>query len=63
MEEQSRTKSPIFWLGAISTVYEAFIGCGVAAGVDMPWWIGAIGTALGAFLIYATGNNPSSKKY
>nr|DAD72342.1 MAG TPA: holin [Podoviridae sp. ctC8s18] len=61
--EQSRTKSPIFWIGAISAVYEAFVGAGVSAGVDLPWWIGAIGTALAAFLVYATGNNPSMKSY
>lgn len=63
MIEQSRLKSPIFWIGAISAVYEAFVGAGVSAGVEFPWWIGAIATALGAFLIYATGNNPSLKSY
>ena len=61
--EQSRTKSPIFGIGAISAVYEAFVGAGVSAGVELPWWIGAIGTALAAFLVYATGNNPSLKSY
>ncbi len=61
--EQSRTKSPIFWIGAISAVYEAFVGAGVSAGVELPWWIGAIGTALATFLVYATGNNPSLKSY
>ena len=40
--EQSRTKSPIFWIGAISAVYEAFVGAGVSAGVELPWWIGAV---------------------
>ena len=61
--EQSRTKSPIFWIGAISAVYQAFVGAGGSAGVELPWWIGAIGTALAAFLVYATGNNPSLKSY
>lgn len=60
---QERTKSPIFWLGAISAVFEGFINFGIGAGVEFPWFVGAIGGALSAFLLYAVGNNPSLKRY
>lgn len=59
MDTQSRTKSPLFWIGLISVVYTAFVNVGVAAGNDMPWWVGGIGAALSAVLIYCNGNNPS----
>lgn len=43
METQSRIKSPLFWVGLVSAVYTAVVSAGVSAGVEMPWWIGAIG--------------------
>lgn len=58
---QSRWKSPLFWAGLVAAVYEAVVGVGVAAGVAMPWWIGAIGVGLATVVAYATGNNPSIK--
>ena len=59
MEIQSRIKSPLFWVGLISAVYTAVVSAGVSAGVEMPWWIGAIGVGLSAVLVYCNGNNPS----
>ena len=59
METQSRIKSPLFWVGLISAVYTAVVSAGVSAGVEMPWWIGAIGVGLSAVLVYWNGNNPS----
>ena len=61
MEKQSRVKSPLFWLGLVSAVYEAVLASGVSAGIVMPWWLGAIGVGLSAILIYCSGNNPSIK--
>lgn len=61
MEIQSRAKSAIFWVGLVSVVYEAFIGAAVAAGVALPWYLGAIGAGLAAVLVYCNGNNPSIK--
>ena len=63
METQSRVKSPIFWLGMVSAAYEAFIGAAVAAGVTLPWYLGALGATLAALLVYCNGNNPSLKQY
>ena len=59
METQSRIKSPLYWVGLISAVYTAVVSAGVSAGVEMPWWIGAIGVGLSAVLVYCNGNNPS----
>ncbi|MEG1560342.1 MAG: hypothetical protein RRY79_04715 [Clostridia bacterium] len=59
IKTQSRMKSPLFWVGMASAVYTAFISVGVAAGVNMPWWVGAIGAGLSAVLVYCNGNNPS----
>ena len=59
METQSRIKSPLFWVGLNSAVYTAVVSAGVSAGVEMPWWIGAIGVGLSAVLVYCNGNNPS----
>ena len=59
METQSRIKSPLFWVGLVSAVYTAVVSAGVSAGVEMPWWIGAIGVGLSAVLVYCNGNNPS----
>ena len=59
MVNQSRSKSALFWIGLISAVYTAFVCAGVAAGVAMPWYIGAAGVALSAVLTYCNGNNPS----
>ena len=56
---QSRAKSPLFWIGLVSAVYTAIVSAGVTAGVDMPWYIGAIGIGLSAVLTYCNGNNPS----
>lgn len=61
MEKQSRVKSPLFWVGLVSAVYSAVVSSGVSAGVDMPWWVGAVGVALSAVLMYCNGNNPSIK--
>lgn len=61
MEKQSRVKSPLFWIGLISAVYSAVVSSGVTAGIEMPWWIGAIGVALSTVLVYCNGNNPSIK--
>lgn len=58
---QSRVKSPLFWVGLVSSVYSAIVSAGVTAGVDMPWWIGAIGVGLSSVLVYCNGNNPSIK--
>lgn len=58
---QSRVKSPLFWVGLVSAVYSAIVSAGVTAGVDMPWWIGAIGVGLSSVLVYCNGNNPSIK--
>ncbi|MEG1772523.1 MAG: hypothetical protein RRY79_00170 [Clostridia bacterium] len=61
---QSRTKSPLFWVGMASAIYTAVVSTGVAASITMPWWIGAIGAGLSAVLMYCNGNNPSiSGKY
>ena len=62
MELQSRTKSPLFWVGLVSTVFTAVVHAGVAAGVNMPWWIGAIGVGLSTVLVYCNSNNPSLPK-
>ena len=59
METQSRIKSPWFWVGLVGAVYTAVVNAGVTAGVEMPWWIGAIGVALSTVLVYCNGNNPS----
>ena len=59
METQSRIKSPLFWVGLVSAVYTAVVSAGVSAGIEMPWWIGAIGVGLSAVLVYCNGNNPS----
>lgn len=59
MNLQNRAKSAMFWVGLVSAVFTAFVNVGVAAGQDMPWWIGGIGAALSAVLIYCNGNNPS----
>ena len=59
METQSRIKSPLYWVGLISAVYTAVVSAGVSAGVEMPWWSGAIGVGLSAELVYCNGNNPS----
>ena len=61
MEQQSRVKSPLFWLGLVCCAYTAVVETGVAAGVQMPWWIGAIGVGLSAIMVYCNGNNPSIK--
>ena len=61
MDMQSRTKSPLFWVGMVSAVYSAVISSGVSAGVEMPWWVGAIGVGLSAVMMYCNGNNPSIK--
>ncbi|NLB62405.1 MAG: hypothetical protein GX802_08365 [Clostridiales bacterium] len=56
---RSRMKSPLFWIGMVSAVFTAVINVGVTAGVEMPWWVGAIGVGLSTIMIYANGNNPS----
>jgi hypothetical protein len=60
---QKRTKSPIFWLGLFSAVYEAVVASLVSAGVQMHPVVGAIGVALATALIYCNGNNPSLTVY
>ncbi len=61
IQTQSRTKSPIFWVGMVSAVYTAVVNAGAAAGVEMPWIVGAIGVGLSTVLVYCNGNNPSIK--
>lgn len=61
MEKQSRIKSPLFWVGLVSAVFSAVVSSGVTAGIEMPWWIGAIGVGLSAVMMYCNGNNPSIK--
>ena len=61
VQNQSRFKSVLFWIGLISAVYTAIVHAGVAAGINMPWWIGAIGVGLSTVLVYCNGNNPSIK--
>lgn len=61
METQSRVKSPLFWIGLISAVFEAVVASLVTAGVELPVWSGALGVALATVLIYCNGNNPSIK--
>ena len=61
MEKQSRVKSPLFWVGLVSAVFSAVVSSGVTAGIEMPWWIGAIGVGLSAVMMYCNGNNPSIK--
>lgn len=63
IEQQSRMKSPIFWLGLIACVYEAVVGSLVSAGVTMHPVVGAIGVALATMLVYCNGNNPSLNVY
>lgn len=60
---QKRTKSPIFWIGLVSAVYEAVVASLVSAGVQMHPVVGAIGVALATALIYCNGNNPSLTVY
>ena len=60
---QSRAKSVLFWIGMVSTVYEAVVASLVSAGVAMHPVVGAICVALATVLIYCNGNNPSLKTY
>lgn len=57
-----RLKNPLFWLGLVSTVYTAVIHAGVSAGVNMPWWIGAIGVGLSTVFAYMGGTYKDSNK-
>lgn len=59
MNRQPRAKSALFWVGLVSAIYTAVVNAGVTAGVDMPWYIGAIGVGLSAALVFCNGNNPS----
>lgn len=63
IEMQSRMKSPIFWIGLISCVYEAVVNSLVQSGVSLPAWMPAVGVGLAAVLIYCNGNNPSLTTY
>ena len=63
VELQKRTKSVLFWLGMVASVYEAVIGSLVSAGIEMPPVVGAIGAALATVLLYCNGNNPSLTTY
>lgn len=60
---QSRMKSPIFWIGLVACVYEAFVNSLVASGVALHPVLPAVGVALAAALIYCNGNNPSLTVY
>lgn len=62
-ELQKRTKSVLFWLGMVASVYEAIVGSLVSSGVVMPPIVGAIGVGLAAVLLYCNGNNPSLTTY
>lgn len=63
VELQKRTKSVLFWLGMVASVYEAVVGSLVSAGIEMPPVVGAIGVALATVLLYCNGNNPSLTTY
>lgn len=63
VELQKRTKSVLFWLGMVASVYEAVVGSLVSAGIQMPPVVGAIGVALATVLLYCNGNNPSLTTY
>ena len=62
-ELQKRTKSALFWLGMVASVYEAVVGSLVSSGVVMPPIVGAIGVGMAAVLLYCNGNNPSLTTY
>ena len=55
IDTQSRTKSPLFWVGLASAVFTAVVNAGVTAGVHMPWWIGAIGVGIHTVFVYMNG--------
>ena len=63
IKTQKRTKSPIFWVGMLSCVYEAVINSLVQSGVPLHPILPALGVALAAVLIYCNGNNPSLNVY
>ncbi len=63
IEMQKRSKSALFWLGMVASVYEAVVGSLVSSGVDMPPIVGAISVGLAAVLLYCNGNNPSLTTY
>lgn len=60
---QSRMKSPLFWVGMLSAVYEAVISALATANVEMAPWVSAIGVGLAAVLVYCNGNNPCLTRY
>ena len=56
-------KSPLFWVGMLSAVYEAVISALATANVEMAPWVSAIGVGLAAVLVYCNGNNPCLTRY
>lgn len=61
---QKRYKSILFWCGVISAVYTAITNYALSCNVTLPWWVGAIGVGLSAFLGVCVGNNPNmANKY
>ena len=59
-KKYSCNKGVMFYIGLISAVYHAVIHAGIVAKVSMPWWVGAIGVALSAVLMYCNGKKPSA---
>ena len=62
-ELQKRTKSVLFWIGMVASVYEAVVGSLVSSSIEMPPIVGAISVGLAAVLLYCNGNNPSLSTY
>ena len=60
MKLQVRTKSVVWWIGLAACVYQAVTQAASAAGVALPWYVGAVGVALAAVLVYCNGNNPTN---
>ena len=58
-EKPSCRKGLLFYIGLVSAVYNAVVHTGIVANVNIPWWVGAIGVALSAVLMYCNGKTPT----
>ncbi|MCH5279493.1 MAG: hypothetical protein J1E60_06850 [Christensenellaceae bacterium] len=58
--QYSYNKGVVFYIGLISAVYHAVVHAGIVAKVSIPWWVGAIGVALSAVLMYCNGKKTST---
>ena len=58
-EKPSCHKGVLFYIGLVSAVYNAVVHTGIVANVNIPWWVGAIGVALSAVLMYCNGKTPA----